>query len=105
MSLRASKIVASLILVISLLCPVLELFDHWDHTEQTGNDTEYTLVVLGLCVGIAFTFTKWLLPHTAFAARLGDKADLADSSPRLDAAESFFDAAITPSPPVLKLRI
>jgi len=26
------------------------MFDHWDDTIQTGNDTEYGLVVLALCV-------------------------------------------------------
>ena len=34
---------------------MIELFDQWDHTLQTGNDTEYTLVVLALCVGFAFS--------------------------------------------------
>src|SRR6266436_4124356 len=43
------------ILVVCLICPLVELFDHWDHTLQTGNDTEYTLVILALCVGVAYS--------------------------------------------------
>jgi len=34
------------ILVVCLVLSLVELFDRWDHTIQTGNDTEYTLVIL-----------------------------------------------------------
>lgn len=34
------------------------MFDHWDHTAQTGNDTEYTFVILGLCVGAVYAFVR-----------------------------------------------
>lgn len=27
------------------------MFDRWDHTLQTGNDAEWNLVILALCVG------------------------------------------------------
>src|SRR6267154_2299982 len=33
-------------------------FDYWDHAAQTGNDTEYTFVILGLCVGALYTFAR-----------------------------------------------
>jgi len=36
----------------------METFDYWDHTEQTGNDTEYAFVVLALCVGVAYSFVR-----------------------------------------------
>jgi len=55
---RASRIIATVILVTCLACPLVELFDNWDHTIQTGNDTEYTLVVLALCVGVAYWFAR-----------------------------------------------
>jgi hypothetical protein len=45
-------------LVICLVCPILEIFDDWDHTMQTGNDSEYALVVLALCVGAANSFAR-----------------------------------------------
>lgn len=47
-----------LVLATCLVCPLVEMFDHWDHTLQTGNDTEYALVILGLCVGVAYTFAR-----------------------------------------------
>src|ERR1700746_4069497 len=58
---RATTIIVTLILAICLVCPLLEVFDHWDHTAQTGNDTEYTLVILGLCVGVSFTLARAIL--------------------------------------------
>jgi hypothetical protein len=56
----ATRITVTLLLLICLVCPLLETFDHWDHTIQTGNDTEYTLVVLALCVGVAYSFTRFV---------------------------------------------
>jgi len=31
---------------------VTELFDHWDHTLQTGSDVDYTVVIIAACVGV-----------------------------------------------------
>jgi hypothetical protein len=53
---RASQIVVTLVLLICFVCPLAELFDYWDDSVLTGNDTEYGLVVLALCVGVAYTF-------------------------------------------------
>jgi len=36
------------------------MFDQWDDTIQTGNDTEYGLVVLALCVGVAYSFAQFI---------------------------------------------
>ena len=57
---RASRIIATGILVTCLGCPLVELFDNWDHTIQTGNDTEYALVVLALCVGVAYSLARFI---------------------------------------------
>jgi hypothetical protein len=34
------------------------MFDQWDNTILTGNDTEYGLVVLALCVGAAYSLAR-----------------------------------------------
>jgi len=60
MGTRASRIIAAVILVTCVVCPLVELFDNWDHTIQTGNDTEYALVVLALCVGVAYSFARFI---------------------------------------------
>ena len=100
---RTSHIVATLILLICFVCPLLEMFDHWDHTVQTGNDTEYTFVVLGLCVGVAYTFARFVLtfPLLKFAARLASNLHAHQPGGR----GSFFVIPIALSPPTLALRI
>jgi hypothetical protein len=42
------------IIATSLGAPVAEMFDRWDHTLKDGNDTEANVVIVALCVGIAF---------------------------------------------------
>ena len=103
---RALRIIATVILVTCLVCPLVELFDNWDHTVQTGNDTEYALVVLALCVGVAYSFARFILK----SALLGFVAKSLFAS---CAQKSFFSAPssftsllfdATSSPP-LPLRI
>lgn len=103
---RAFRIIAGLALLTCLLCPLVETFDTWDHTIQTGNDTEYTLVVLALCVGVAYSFARFIFK----SALLGFLAkSVFASSPQ----KSFFSAPCSftlllfdaTSPPPLPLRI
>jgi len=56
---RISKIVATLVLLICFVCPLVELFDYWDDPAPSGNDTEYSLVVLALCIGVAYTLARF----------------------------------------------
>lgn len=102
---RASRITATLILAICLICHISEMFDQWDHTLQTGNDTEYTFVILALSVGIAFSL-KWFIPSVAFP----DSQTDAISYPRLRVSFSPLmqwcsPVAIPASPPPAALRI
>src|SRR6266478_2148287 len=99
-------IVVAIVLFTCLMCPLVELFDNWDHTIQTGNDTEYTLVVLALCVGVAYPFARFISKSTllAFVAK-------SVFAPRLQ--KSFFSTPCSftlllfdvTSPPPLPLRI
>ena len=57
---RSSRFVVTVALLICFVCPLVETFDNWDHTTQTGNDTEYALVVLALCVGVAYSFVRFV---------------------------------------------
>jgi hypothetical protein len=50
----------TLVLLVCFACPLADLFDSWDHTLQTGNDTEYALVVLALCIGAAFLLKRFI---------------------------------------------
>lgn len=61
MKTRASFITGGIALAICLVCPLVDLFDQWDHALQSGNDTEYPLVILALCVGAAFVLGRLLI--------------------------------------------
>jgi hypothetical protein len=57
---RTSRATVTLALLICLICPLVETFDNWDHTMQTGNDTEYALVAVAMCVGVAYSFARFI---------------------------------------------
>jgi len=101
-----SRIVAMFVLVVVLACPLAELFDHWDHTLETGNDTEYAVVVLALCVGTAYLFARFIFNSEllvflakSFLLSLADKSFLAAS------CRSALLRSDNTSPPPLPLRI
>jgi hypothetical protein len=58
---RTSRIIAIVILVTCFVCPLVDMFDNWDHAMQTGNDTEYGLVVFGLCVGAVYALARFVV--------------------------------------------
>jgi hypothetical protein len=100
---RASLTIVTLALMICLVCPVVEMFDTWDHTIQSGNDTEYALVVLALCVGVAHSFARFILKSpVGLVARsvLSSVAHIVQVFARFTSL--FLDVA---SPPPLPLRI
>jgi hypothetical protein len=49
------RFATGVILAICIGAPILEMFDQWDRTLQDGNDTEINLVVVALCIGVAFS--------------------------------------------------
>ena len=52
---------AILILMLCVWGHVSELFDHWDNTFQTGNDIEYSTVIVALIAGAVFGVTRFAL--------------------------------------------
>ena len=52
------QLAAALILVVCLGSCVSEIFDHWDHTMQTGHDTESTLVMLASLAGAVLVMAR-----------------------------------------------
>jgi hypothetical protein len=51
---RLVQIGAVLILAVCVTGHVSEIFDHWDHTLQTGNDIDYSTVIVALIAGAVF---------------------------------------------------
>src|SRR5712692_10723735 len=102
-----SRTMITLVLITCLVCPLVETFDNWDHTIQTGNDTEYPLVVLALCVGVAYSFARFIFKSSAllgFVAKSVFTSYAQKSSFSAPCSFTFllFDAT---SPPSLPLRI
>jgi hypothetical protein len=103
---RASRITVVVVLLTCLICPLLELFDSWDDTIQSGNDTEYALVILALCVGVAYSFARFISKSELFG--IVAKSIFASSkqksflSTQCGFSLPLFDAA---SPPALPLRL
>lgn len=53
---------AALVILAGMLGgQITELFDHWDHTLQTGRDVDYTVVIIAACVGVVFAVGKKLI--------------------------------------------
>jgi len=101
---RASRTIGTFALLTCLICPILETLDRWDPPIQTGNDTEYTLVIVALCVGAAYLFTRLI----SKSSQLGVVAKRATArcvrKPLISAPCStllFYDTG----PPPLPLRV
>lgn len=99
--------IVAVALLIALVCPLIDLFDTWDHAVQTGNETEYNLLVLALCVGLGVSVAQFVLKfllanfETDLAVSLSAHTAIRwDGNSRL-----AFVIPIPLSPPVLALRI
>ncbi len=103
---RASRIMVTLVLLTCLICPLVETFDNWDHTVQTGNETEYALVVMALCVGVAYSFARFLFKSALLGLVAKSAFAFCAQKPFLAAQCSFaFLLLDATSPPQLPLRI
>jgi len=102
---RTSCALAMLILATCIICQVTEMFDQWDHTLQTGNDTEYTFVVLALCAGIAYSL-KWFVPRTSLLDPQAETILYRRSSTRFfTLTHQSLMLAVAASPPATALRV
>jgi len=102
---RASLITGAMALAICVLCPLVDLFDQWDHAFQTGHDTEYPLVVLALCVGASFALARLIL--TLSRKPLVTSIRFALQSALNTSRGVMLPATVVPAPesPPLSLRI
>ena len=103
---RLPRITVTLVLLICFVCPFVEMFDRWDHTIQTGNDTEYSLVVLALCIGFGYSAARFLF---GASLRSGGSARAVSKSAELESLAFVFRRVIqlasSISPPRVALRI
>jgi hypothetical protein len=103
---RTSQITVTIVLLTCIICPLVEMFDNWDHTIQTGNDIEYAFVVLALCVGVVYSFARFIIKSAllGFVAKSVFASYIHNSFFSRSPSFNFllFDAT---SPPPLPLRI
>jgi hypothetical protein len=82
------------------------MFDRWDDSIDTGSDTEYSLVLLALCVGVAFSFSRICLQFPSIAFGKGRFSYLSLRKYFLPTQTGFgflfFNAL---SPPTVSLRL
>jgi len=102
---RASIIAGGIALAICLLCPLVDLFDQWDHALQTGNDTEYPLVILALCVGAAFVLGRLLVTLSPNFSLSGVRYTLQSALSSLPDLNRPTALALASASPPLSLRI
>jgi hypothetical protein len=103
----AFQIIATLVLLTCFVCPLVELFDYWDDSLLTGNDTEYGLVLLALCVGVEYTFVRivvksWTVLDFLSRSIFASGADEASWSETGHCRKPLFEDR---SPPGLLLRL
>jgi hypothetical protein len=91
------------ILAIALGAPVAELFDSWDQTLQTGSDTEANMVVVVLCVGVAFAIGTVVIINRIRALASSSTKRVVVLTAHREIA-SLLRAAPTVSPPAV-LRV
>jgi hypothetical protein len=98
-------VVVSLILLTCLVCPVMQMFDRWDHEVQTGQDTESALVVIALCLGVTFSLVRAIVTKYQGAA----SGRIRQWSPLRSSLQTLIGAVATiltsASPPPITLRI
>jgi hypothetical protein len=77
---------------------ITELFDHWDHTLQTGRDVDYTVVIIAACVGVVFAVAKKLV--SAWMRLFGPARLLQISAPAFPGFRASPEPLDTGPPPL-----
>ena len=97
--------VATLTLLTCFVCPLLQMFDHWDHEFQTGQDTESTLVLVTLCAGAVCALTKLILRFVPGRTAKGVIADLRCTELPTFLTVRIAGLTVSSESPPLSLRI
>ncbi|HVB32852.1 MAG TPA: hypothetical protein VNJ52_00560 [Patescibacteria group bacterium] len=95
------RVVVVAVVATCFACPILQMFDRWDHSEKRGKDTESTLLVVALSVGLAIPAAGLVFQSPGVAER---KRDLAEFP--LDRSLLVFarpPIPVSQPPPVLRI--
>jgi hypothetical protein len=94
------RLAIAAILAISIGAPIAELFHTWDQTLQTGSDTEANMVVVVLCVGVAFAIGTIVVVNRIRALASSSARRLAVVVAPLREIASLLKPVPTASPPI-----
>lgn len=99
--------IGSIALAICLVCPLADLFDHWDNALQTGHDSEYPMMIVALCVGAALELGRFLIKFSPdrSGSRLRAAAPSCLQSLFFGARPLAFATALASAGPPFSLRI
>jgi hypothetical protein len=92
-------IVAATVLLTSFVCPVVELFDRWDRTPQTGQDTEFVFMILALCIGAVYLLATLMARDRRLTSAITRVSDSSVQRSSVRAAYRAFDASRKPQSP------
>jgi hypothetical protein len=100
-------VMTSVVLVTCLVCPVMQMFDRWDHEVQTGQDTESALVVIALCLGVTFSLVRAIVTNCQLSpsGRISTACSPLSSSLQILIGGAASTVLISASPPPTILRI
>jgi len=98
------RLAIAAILAISLGAPIAELFDSWDQDLQAGNDTEANVVVVVLCVGVAFAIGTIVVINRIRGLASSSAGRVVEPVAEPQAIVSLLRPAPTVSPPAI-LRV
>jgi hypothetical protein len=101
-----SKILVFAVLLTCVICAMSETLDRWDNSFRTGDETESSVLLIALCLGVAFLLVR----HFLAIARHGSGATAVCKARSLAQTRLFLIAftagtGVFGSPPVIALRI
>jgi hypothetical protein len=99
------RVALFIVLTVCFICPMVEMFDHWHDAVETGSDTEYTVVVLALCIPVAVSFSRFFHRAVRLVRAAAAQFNPQKSPCRVSEAEFAFVFLSATSPPILSLRI
>jgi len=98
---KLRRFAVAAILAICIGGPIVEMFDHWDHTLQDGNDTEADAVVAALCVGVAMAIGTIVVVARLRALASNSRSHVVVPRIISVAVACLASPIPTPSPPTL----
>ena len=102
-SMRRAGIRVLMIAVVTtfLACPILQGFDHWDRGEAKGKDTESTLMMVAVAVGLAIPVASVLFRISTGAAPLINCANFSIATNQPVAVSAPIP--VSQPPPILRI--